>query len=279
MNDKPVTDALLRRFLIGKVSDQERQQIETMFVTGALSGDIVIAAEQHLIDDYLEDLLTAAERERFLTQYGDTSVRRRKLRIAKAISDWPIKSAELARTGSDGVSIWNRLLAFIRLKPVFVVPIVAASMVAIIVGSVWLNRKWEQQKAHLALEQDLSRLNAPKTLLDVPPSTPPFILAPGSVRSAEAEKHLTPQPGTEFVELQLVWTQNERYPFYQAKIQRFDSDESFTVQDLQRDNETNAIRLRLFTRMLSRGHYQIELSGVAPHGGTSPAEEYGFQVP
>ena len=85
MKEEPVSDALLRQFLLGQVDDQERQRLESMFVTGALSKERVIAAEQHLLDDFLDDSLTAKDREQFLAQYGDTPEAQRKLRIARSI--------------------------------------------------------------------------------------------------------------------------------------------------------------------------------------------------
>src|SRR5215217_7514660 len=104
MNEEPVSDALLRQLLLGQVDDQERQRLESMFVTGALSRERVIAAEQHLLDDFLEDSLTPEDRERFLAQYGETPAAQRELRIAKSIKRWAASSqketAVPARAGS-----------------------------------------------------------------------------------------------------------------------------------------------------------------------------------
>jgi hypothetical protein len=100
---------------------------------------------------------------------------------------------------------------------------------------------------------------------------------PGTVRSAEAETELTPAANAQFVELRLLWTQKERYPSYQATIRKIDEEQRYTVRDLQIDNG-NAIRLRVPTRYLTRGLYQIEISGIAADGTTGPAEEYQFVV-
>src|SRR5215213_4214490 len=110
MNEKLVTETLLRQFLLGKVDDEERQRIESMFVTGAFSNERVIAAEQHLIDDYLDDSLTPADKERFLAQYGDTPAAQRKLRIAKSIQDWAATSADVTPVG--GVAVESSAQAF-----------------------------------------------------------------------------------------------------------------------------------------------------------------------
>jgi hypothetical protein len=274
MNEEPVSDALLRQFLLGQVDDQERQRLERMFVTGALSRERVIAAEQHLLDDFLDDSLTPADRERFLAQYGETPAEQRKLRIAKSIQNWAASGAAVTAVGAAAESRWIRLRARFRLQPVFMIPIAAVTVLAIVFAVVALKSRWEQRNRYLAMEQELARLNTPSLLRDV---STYITLMPGTVRSAEAETELTPAANAQFVELHLIWTQKERYPSYQATIRKIDEEQRYTVRDLQIDNG-NAIRLRVPTRYLTRGLYQIEISGIAADRTTGPAEEYQFVV-
>ncbi|MEN3328171.1 MAG: hypothetical protein V7638_2978 [Acidobacteriota bacterium] len=273
MNEEPVSDALLRQFLLGQVDDQERQRLESMFVTGALSRERVMAAEQHLLDDFLDDSLTPEDRERFLAQYGETPAEQRKLRIAQSIHDWAATSA--TEVGAAAGSRWSRLLGRVWLKPAFVVPIAAVVLIAIIFIVATLRNSWEQRNRYLAMQQELVRLNSPSRLGES--SVPAVTLTPGAVRSAEAEKEVIPSTNAKFVELHLVWTQKERFPSYQATIRRFEEDESFTIPNLQLDSG-NVIRLNLSPRYLTCGLYQIEISGVAANGAAGPAEEYTFVV-
>jgi len=271
MSEEPVSDALLRQFLLGQVDDQERQRLESMFVTGTLSEERVMAAEQHLLDDFLEDSLTPEDRERFLAQYGETPAAQRKLRIAKSIQDWAATSAEVTAVGAAAGSRWSRLLGRVRLKPVFVVPIAALALIAIIFALVAVRTKWE----HRAMQQELVRLNAPTMSREVSASA--VTLTPGVLRSTEAEKEVNPPANVESVELRLLWTQKERFPSYEATIRRVDEDERFTIPNLQLDSG-NGIPLRLSSRYLTRGLYQIEVSGVGVNGTIGPAEEYTFVV-
>jgi hypothetical protein len=273
MNEEPVSDALLRQFLLGQVDDQERQRLESMFVTGALSRERVTAAEQHLLDDFLDDSLTPENRERFLAQYGETPAEQRKLRIAQSIHDWAATN-DTGVAAADG-SRWSRLFGRVWLKPVVAVPITAVVLIAVVVAVVALRSRWEQQNLHLAMQQELVRLNSPSLVREY--SVPAVTLTPGAVRSAEAEKEVLPSANAEFVELHLVWTQKERFPSYQATIRRFDEQERFNVGNLQLGDD-NVIRLKLSSRYLTRGLYQIEISGVAANGAIGPAEEYTFVV-
>jgi anti-sigma factor RsiW len=273
MNEEPVSDALLRQFLLGQVDDQERQRLESMFVTGALSRERVIAAEQHLLDDYLDDSLTPADKERFLAQYGETPVEQRRLRIAKSIQDWAESEAAVTAVGATSGSPGSRPHARFRLKPVIMIPIAAVTVLAIVCASVWLRSRWEQRSRHLALQQELVRLNT-ESLSDISPYA---ALRPGTVRSGEAENVLTVPANVESVALGLRWTQGERFPSYQATISRIGEDESFTIPKLRLDSG-NVIRLKLSPRFLTRGLYRIEVSGIDANGATGPAEEYQFQV-
>ena len=274
MNEEPVSDTLLRQFLLGQVDDQERQRLESMFVTGALSRERVMAAEQHLMDDFLDDSLTPEDRERFLAQYGETPAEQRKLRIAQSIHDWAATSATGVGAAAGG-SRWSRLFDRVWLRPAVVLPIAAVILIAIVVAVIALRSRWEQRDVHLAMQQELARLNSPSLLRES--SASPVTLRPGAVRGAEAENEVAPPANAEFIELHLVWTQTERFPSYQATIRRFEEKESFEVSNLQLSND-NVIRLRPPSRYLTRGLYQIEISGVAANGATGPAEEYTFVV-
>ena len=267
MKEEPVSDALLRQLLLGQVDDQERQRLESMFVTGALSRDRVHAAEQHLLDDFLDDSLTPADRERFLAQYGETPAEQRKLRIAKSIQDWAVSNAAAG-------SWWSRMSARFRLKPAFMIPITAVTVLAIVLAVVWLRSRSEQRSTHLAMQHELVQLNTPSTLRDVLPNA---VFTPGTVRSAGAENELTVPANAESVALGLIWTQRERFPSYQATIRKIDEDESFTIPNLQLDSG-NIIRLRLPSRLLTRGLYRIEASGIDAGGATGPVDEYQVQV-
>jgi hypothetical protein len=280
MNEEPVSDALLRQFLLGQVDDQERQRLESMFVTGALSRERVMAAEQHLLDDFLDDSLTPSDRERFLAQYGETPAEQRKLRIAKSIQDWAAIGAAVTAVGAGAESRWSRLFGRFRLKPVFVIPIAAVTALAIVFAVLALKSRWERQNTHLAMQQELVRLNTPSMLRDI---TPSVTLTPGTLRSAEAEKELTVPADVDSVALGLLWTQQERFLSYQVTIRRLVEDVSFTIPNLQLDSG-NLIRLQLPTRLVTPGLYRIEVSGVVevtrfPEGSaTTSSEEYQFVV-
>lgn len=276
MKQESMTDALLREFLLGKLSDEERERIESLFLTDSQTRERVLALEEDLIEDYVEDSLTEADRERFLARYAQTDEQRRKLRVTKSIKDWAAAQARGSQTAAATVSVWSRLRTRLRLKPAFFVPIPVMIVIAIVLAIVWLNSHQERRK-HLAVEQELAQLNSPASLHESPAGMISFELRPVTVRSAEQPAEINPRGGIRMVELRLPWIQKEHYSTYQAELRRLGDDESFTIRGLPAESGGgNVIRIRLPAYILSRASYKIQLIGIANDGSTSLPEEYQF---
>lgn len=278
MNEEIVTDALLREFLLGTISDEKRERVENLFLTDFEMRERVLAIEQDLIEAYLEDSLTEGDKGRFLSVYAQTNEQRRQLRITGAIKDWAVRQARAPHVAAVPVSVWSRLWSWLRLKPRFVVPIAVASVIGGVLAIVWLNSQMEQRE-HWAIEQELAQLNTPASLREVLPAMTSIDLRPVSFRSVEPQTELKIPAEIRFIELQLPWIQNERFPRYQAEVRRVGARKAFTIPKLPADTTGgNVIRLRLPARMLTRGHYQINLAGVDDTGSARSTEEYSFFV-
>jgi hypothetical protein len=269
-----VTDALLRQYLLGNVDDEERQRIESLFLTDSTMRERVVATEQDLIEDYLEDSLTPADKERFLLHYAQTPKQQRKLRITKSIKDWAVTEASSTQTIPVKVTGGSGR-AWLRMKPVFVIPVAVAIIVAIVVAAVWLNGR----NKRLAIEQELAQLNTPTSLREVPPQMVSRDLAPGTVRSSQQEIEIKKGDDIRIVELRLSSIQTERYSTYEAEVLRVGGDESFKIGNLPAENDgPYAVRIRLPAHFLYRGHYLIRVSGVTSTGSVGRTEEYAFSI-
>ena len=276
MKEEILTDAVLREFLLGKVDEEESARIESLFLTDSEAREKVLVVEQELIEDYLEDSLTAEDREQFLLRYGQTAAQLQQLRITKAIKDWALRENAGVQTVPVESSIWSRLRARQWLKPVFVIPIAVTAIIAIVAGGIWLNTRM----IRAALEQELVQLNSPASLRELPGEMFSVSLSPVAVRSTEPEIVIKrPAAATAIVELHLPWIQKERYSTYHAEIRRVAGDESFAIPNLPAENNGRyEIRLRFPARVLSRGQYQVRLSGIDSAGAGGTSEEYAFTV-
>ena len=276
MKDESVTDALLREFLLDKVDDEVRRHIESLLPTDTTMRERVFAAEQDLIDDYLEDSLSSEDAEKFRSFYAQTAKQQRELRITKSIKEWAVAKYD-AKNANVPVKhdVPTTTSKPLWLRPAFVVPLAAVIVLAIVFGVIWVNRRIEQRQ-YAAIEAEVARLNSPSSLRETPQPADALTLSPIAPRSAERRPELKIRP--DVAELRLLWPQTERYPTYRFTLRRVDDQRLLVTRDVPAPEDGKTIRLRLPTGMLSRGLYRIELSGVTASGGLSAAEEYSFTV-
>src|SRR5215475_9484018 len=87
-------DETARDFLLGKMSDAERERTEILFLTDDEARNTILLAEEDLIEGYLEHSLTPWERKRFVEKHLQTPAQQRRLRLTSLLfemSQKPIK--------------------------------------------------------------------------------------------------------------------------------------------------------------------------------------------
>lgn len=262
MTEETLTNAQMRRFLLGAVEDEERQRIESLYLVDPETREHLLAAEQELLDDYLNQSLSATELEGFLAQYGETEAQQHKLEIAKSIKDWAARPSH--RTPVESVSLWSKFVDWFRLRRTIAVPVAVTVAIALVVGVVWVSTRMSEQRRQLAIEQELAQLNSPVQLSQVRPSEPPVILKPGSLRGVSPEPTLTRPRENTFAEVRLLWLDHDDYPVYKVVVHRASDNQSFAIPNLRLENDGGkVIRVRLPAHILTPGSYQIYLSGEA----------------
>lgn len=284
MRNEFVNDAALRRFLLGDVEDDERQRIERLFIIDPEVNQRILAAEDDLFEDYLENSLSAPDRDKFLLQYGHTPPQRRRIRIVRSIKDYAVAEAR-TQAAHPNHTRRRTFLSMLGLRNrMFLVPVAATLVIALIVAVFWLVR-WnttrdQENNLHLAIERELSDLNNPSRLQSVPPQLLSMVLPPVSLRSPQARPELSPQPDVRVIELRLLWTQKERYASYRAEVHLVGKPDRYTVSNLHIENtgSGSAVRVRLPASRLIAGLYQVTLSGIASNGKPDLSEEYAFSV-
>ena len=154
-------------------------------------------------------------------------------------------------------------------------------LMVVIVGTAFLllSRRRQDNEQHLAAERELAGLNAASSGREVPTQMLSVVLTPLSLRSVGPQTEFTPRGDIRVVELHLLWIQKERYATHRAVLRRVGSAQEFIINDLRPENDIGkSIRIRLPARLITRGLYQIILSGIAADGAAGPAEEYSFTV-
>jgi len=285
MNEKPMTKAVAKRFLLGAVDDSERQQIEKLFIIDPEAKETILVAEDELVEDYLEGSLSESETAGFLEQYAYEPRQRRKLRIARSITEYA--RAEALRDESPGSAL-QKLGSFVSSswqgKRSWFIPIAVAVATLLIVTTVWLvqwnNRRTEDNNLRVAIERELTELNAPSSLRENPPQMLSLVIPSVSLRNVNSPPAISPQAADRVIELQLLWPQKEESPSYVAVLRRVGGSEEFRIANLHAEKKANdnVVRLRLPAQSLAPGLYNASLSPIGSDGTPGSAEEYDFVI-
>lgn len=278
MSNDLVSNALLRRFLLGKVDSDQRALVERLFITGTLTNETLIAAEEELIDDYLDGELDSEEAASFLSQYSHTPTEQRNLKIAALIKAWTKTESDVrfAQTGSR--SGFGNVRYRMKVRNRWTIPIAIAASVVVVAIAVWSIRDSEEPARIALLERQVQQLNDLASAKAMPVKTS-VTLSPISVRSAERQTEIIAPTEFSIVELQLLWIQKPQFSNYQAIIRRVGYTTSIVVRSLKVEvNDGTTVHLLLPTGVLARGSYRIELSGIDADGDLGASDDYGFVV-
>ena len=247
MNEEKFSNEVLRNFLLDRVDESQREQIEDSFLVDAETRELVLILEQELTEDYLEENLTSEDKERFLARYAQTAEQLQQLRIAKSLKRYAIKQAAPADVPK------NSVVQQLKSRPMFLALLAVA--IVVLVASVWLITRSQGN----GLAAELLRLNSSAGANEIPAQT--LELKPVSVRGDGAQVDVRREAGV--VELRL--TPLQQYPKYKARLRQVDGDEWFTIPDLQgRSDHGYFIPVRIPAYLLQRGSYKLELSSAEP---------------
>ena len=130
---------LIRRYLLGRLPDQDQQSLEEEFMTGDTSLEELEAAEDELVDEYLAGRLSSQEREQFEKHFLSTPEREQKLRFAKvfhryAAANQPptVSAASLTATNFFSFNTWPARIA-------------ALALILVAISGIWLYRSRQTQ--------------------------------------------------------------------------------------------------------------------------------------
>jgi hypothetical protein len=279
------SDQVLRQYVLGKVQDPPRLDIEERLVTDPEFFESLGATEEELAEEYLEGTLPPADREHFERHYLTSHDRRRSLGFVRLL-----KAYAAARRTAGAIVDRPRLVDLIRLHPAWA-SAAAAVVVLLIGGNLWLVRgnyrlqeqfdrvstkpaSEEQRRQQLERQMEglTSQANTLQNRFDsqVPGGGPrTFGLTPGRLRAAVPQvQRVTVAPGAQHVRLELRLPGNDSSPYLATLV---DDEKGETLWSQARLNaeivSTQAMVVVLVpAAVLSSGGYQLKLTGAAARG-------------
>lgn len=275
----------IRRFLLEDLDEEERERVEELFLTDSDTRDLVLMAEDELIEEYLEGSLQGVDREKFRGVFVATPQLRRKVRIAQSLRSLTKADGSHLPTVAES-STQDRITPLLskpfkswtRRNLLVYASAAAAILVVLTVGVFWYADYRREQARRLTVERELAELNDPSRRSELPSDQVlSVVLSPVSARSTGSS--ITPRATDGILEL-LLLPEIAKAETYSVLIQRAGSDDEFAVPNLRLEDlpAGKAIRVRIPTRLLNRGLYRLRLNGVTPDGREVEINEYSFEV-
>src|SRR5262249_54342082 len=130
---------LIQRHLLGELAEADQTALERDLLTDRDKFEQLCAVENELIDNYLREEMSRADRQRFEEHYLSSAVNRERVEIARlflADIDRIVEAGPKVREREPVVSGWGRFLNFLRWPPL-VLGGALALVFLFALGAVW----------------------------------------------------------------------------------------------------------------------------------------------
>jgi hypothetical protein len=265
-------DSRLIRFLLGDIDEPARQAIERQVLEqDGMTFAELVALEDELRFEYLQERLSRSDRVRFEERYLQTASHRRDLAFAKAL----LQRASEAVAASRGSAVRRARRAH---RPWRAWPIaLAAAAVILAAATGWLAALSYRQ--HAEIRQLLTTAGrAPEPPRPAPAPTVALVLVPGLTRGAGSEVPRVSEPDAA-AGLALSLTlpaESGSFPSYAVDLVDPDGHRLWTADRLVRSALT--VPVRIPHGLLFPQDFEIVLHGVGPQGERHDLASYYFRV-
>jgi hypothetical protein len=277
----------MRRYLLGDVDETEREQVEERILCDEAFAERLSIAQDHLIDDYVFDGLSEADRQSFETNFVLNKDRRNKLRIAQALDAYVTRElpSQHATNHHSRVpsELWRTTGRFIERHKLWATLAFATIVLLVFLGpklASWLMPRTISPLAaqRARIERELADLNRDPSR-SVNNATIDLALQPTLLREGGETKRVVITSDVRLVRLKLEFPE-VKYDRYRTAVKTVEGDELFAVADLKptADTSVGVILLRIPSEFLSSGDYQIELQGTPQDGQAAPVAHYSFRI-
>jgi len=308
MTLKTMDEQTLRRYLLGDATDVEQEQVELWLMSDPEGYDLLVAAEDDLVDDFLSKRLSTSDVQLFNNYFLVTEERRQKLEFSRSLQSQIHKPPQpLPKPTPD--SFWKSVFALMR-RPAFgyamaaVLPLLIAVNAWFMFRVVDLQRGLSSSNARLtevvrdrdelmkqltdkqsadeklqaqleALEQTISSLKNPasrETLLA-------FNLMPGVSRSSSNVQRIAITPTTRVAQASLLLL-DDQFDSYAVALLDSENRQVWTRDRLLSKPvaDGKAVIATVPTGHLPEGDYSFQLTGVTGSGTRENINRYYFRV-
>lgn len=269
----------IKQYLIGGLTEPEADKIDLQILSGELSGETLLIAENDLIEDYLENNLPPAELALFQKNFLASKARKRQIQQISLLKDHAEKSEQVEnKTTEKNESgfFWKfvTLPSFMPLRVAFGIVIVS-----VFIGIFALIMLKDSPNGNFSpLEQEYAALNK-NDLSDIGKfkDVSNISLVSGNFRSAGKSNNLSEENLTDKVLIRLALP-NGVNSIENFRVELKNEGETVFTQIINRSYQnSNGEEIRFFvpSKILQKGDYQISVEN--PMANDSMLK-YGFSI-
>jgi hypothetical protein len=300
-------EKLLVRYLLGELPEEQRIQVEEMFLGDDRHYEELLALEDELYYDYAQGNLSARERAQFKERFLSSGRNNKQAILASAMAQIMTQAkAAPARNPEPVQSRWQSLQAYFSLPSLAALAVMLLVSIFLLVGTVRLRKEFNSfREERLAQEEQLrqqtqqeraradelsSKLkrelneNAKPRAESVPERKKPLplislVLSSSAVRdlTSEVSKVQIP-PGNRLLRFQLNLRGEVTYNSYQVVLSAEDGGEKWTLGRL-RPRRTGFGQILIFnlpSKILAEGDYELRVKGHASGGILEETGDYYY---
>jgi hypothetical protein len=293
--DKSERERFIGRYLLGQVSQEERDSFEDQYLADDDLFEELITAENDLIDSYVRGGLSKAEQGQFESHFLNTPERRERVGFARSLVGYGAAAKVASASG------WQSIPAFFKIQPAAMRFAAAAMFLAVAAGGTWtvvnnfhLRRQLEQsQREEQQLRQEIATLNAqlqegvatggqkPELAQLDPPGSGRLSLVLGPVaRGHGGQNTVFISPGISSVSFRLN-REREEYSSYGVSLETVEGAQIMQKKGLKGQPAIGGgkvITAEFLARNLNPGDYVMKLAGTTAVGKAEELDAYSFRV-
>ena len=268
-------ETVIRRYLLGKLNDDDREQLEQRLITDRDYMEEVLMVEEELLEDYVSGKLPESDRDPFAKNYLSAPRQKQKLRIARALDKYVSQKVAATPKVVSTQSWVQRLVQTLRLRSGLMQLSWAVLVLAVLVGTWWIVRNWRSANE---LQAELMRLNGPGSVLEVGP-TRPTTLSPLSLRDPARFPVVTLTDQAQVAQLQIPY-ETVANSTYRATLKDSAGQTVAQIPNVTTREIGNArtIVLQFPAKLFQSGDYNVTVTEINSAGQAHDVGDYSFRV-
>jgi len=304
MPAEPADEALLQKYLLGDLSEQEQVVVEDRAFAEPGYLEALEGVEADLIDAYVRGELSQTDRRQFERRFLTSPQRRNKVEFARTLATVSAESKPVFFRLLECQSVWQALRSLFQASHPALRFASGFAAVVVVAGASWIaiqnvsmrsrmsaleTQSRDIQMREQALRQQLSQEQARAANIAVQSQKPSgeaqrpllvsLVFLPGLSRAGTSVQQLVLSSNAQLAHIEIQLEPRDEFPRFRAELRTRGGEDVLTRSNLarRRTNSGNSVSFDVPANALSAREYELALKGLAD-GQATDIGYYYFRV-